>query len=54
MSIRILYGAAGFGGHPPGEDQKYLDILTEHGIKDIDTAYIYVSPRPPSARGRRR
>lgn len=43
MSIKILYGAYGFGSHPPGDDQKYLDILTEHGVKDIDTAYVYVS-----------
>ena len=43
MSVKILYGAYGFGGHPEGDDQRYLDILTEHGVKDIDTAYIYVS-----------
>lgn len=43
MSVKVVYGAFGFGGHPAGEDQKILDILTEHGIKEIDTAYIYVS-----------
>lgn len=50
MSVKILYGAAIFGGHP-GDDQRYLDILTEHGVKNIDTAYIYVSPERPSAQG---
>lgn len=43
MSIKILYGAHQFGTRPPGGDKKYLDLLTEHGVKDIDTAYIYVS-----------
>ena len=43
MSIKILYGAYQFGTHPPGDDKKYLELLTEHGVKDIDTAYIYVS-----------
>ena len=53
MSIKILYGSYLFGSHPPGDDQKYLDILTEHGVKDIDTAYIYVSLEWYFIRGRK-
>jgi aryl-alcohol dehydrogenase-like predicted oxidoreductase len=43
MAVKILFGAFGFGSRPEGEDQKYLDILTEHGVQDLDTAHIYVS-----------
>ena len=42
MSIKVLFGAYGFGSRSAEEDQGYLDILTEHGVQDIDTAHLYV------------
>lgn len=45
-NIKIIFGAAPFGGWTAEQNQGYLDILTRHNVVDIDTAYIYVCPRP--------
>ncbi len=46
MSIKIIYGAYPFGKYSAEENKKYLDILSEHGVKDLDTAHVYVRPEP--------
>lgn len=53
MSIKIIYGAYDLGSRPAEEDQKYLDTLVEHGVRDLDTAYIYVRSEPMCQCGRR-
>ncbi len=37
----IIFGTARFAQFE--EPQKWLDVLEKHGIKDLDTANLYVS-----------
>jgi hypothetical protein len=42
-SVKIIFGGGGMGRYTTEVNQQFLDILEKHGVKDIDTAYIYVS-----------
>ena len=41
--VKILFGTAGFGNLPTETSQEFLDLLKKHNVKDLDTAYRYVS-----------
>ena len=53
--IKIIFGAGSFGRQGKDGSRRLLDILEEHNVKDLDTAYLYVraSNRPPAERNRR-
>ncbi|KAL8793852.1 MAG: hypothetical protein Q9195_003578 [Heterodermia aff. obscurata] len=38
MSVKIIFGAAGFPGLPP---DPVFSLLHDHGVKDLDTASLY-------------
>ena len=41
--VKIVFGTASFGQIPTETSQEFLDILKKHNVKDLDTAYRYVS-----------
>lgn len=41
--VRVLFGTYSFGRWPSERGQEFLDLLKKHNIKDLDTAYLYVS-----------
>ena len=41
--VKVLFGTAAFGFVPTETSQEFLDILKKHNIKDLDTAFRYVS-----------
>ena len=41
--VKVLFGTAGFGFLPMETTQGFLDILNKYNVKDLDTAYAYVS-----------
>lgn len=43
--VKVLFGAASFGSLPTETSQEFLDLLKKHNVKDLDTAYLYVSGR---------
>jgi hypothetical protein len=42
-SVKIIFGAGGFGRHGKDGSAQFLEILEKHNIKDLDTAALYVS-----------
>lgn len=40
--IKIIFGAAGFGGNPADLNKEYLDLLARYNVVDLDTASLYV------------
>lgn len=41
--VKVLFGAFAFGSYPTETGQEFLDILKKYNVKDLDTAYFYVS-----------
>lgn len=41
--VKVLFGTAAFGSLPTESSQEFLDLLKKHNVKDLDTAYLYVS-----------
>jgi hypothetical protein len=45
--VKIIWGAGGLGPYPLETGKQYLEILEKYDVKDIDTAFIYVSTQWP-------
>lgn len=41
--VKIIWGGGGLGYYPHEIGQQYLEILEKYDVKDIDTAFAYVS-----------
>jgi hypothetical protein len=41
--VKIIWGGGGMGRYPLEQGQQYLEILEKYKVKDIDTAFSYVS-----------
>jgi hypothetical protein len=41
--VKIIWGAGGLGRCSLEQGQQYLEILEKYHVKDIDTAFSYVS-----------
>ena len=44
--VKILFGTYFFGSIPKETSQEFFNILKAHDVKDLDTAYGYVSHAP--------
>lgn len=49
MPVKIIFGTAGITVLTTDAVQEELQILRKHGVKDLDTASIYVRFDHPSA-----
>ena len=41
--VKVLFGTYFFGSLPKETSKEFLDILKAYNVKDLDTAYSYVS-----------
>lgn len=42
--VKIIFGAAGIGrGNTDEVNKELFEVLHKHNVKNVDTAYIYVS-----------
>jgi hypothetical protein len=45
--VKIIWGGGGVGRYPLEKGKQFLDILEQYGVKQIDTAFVYVRSHYP-------
>jgi hypothetical protein len=46
--VKIIFGGGGIGRYPRQTGRQFLEILEEHDVKEIDTAFVYVRSHFPT------
>ena len=44
--VKVLFGTYFFGSQPKETSQEFFNVLKAYNVKDLDTAYQYVSSLP--------
>lgn len=42
-TLKLIFGTFPISQFPEEQRQQYLDVLEKNGVKQLDTAYVYVS-----------